>query len=148
MIYNVLAHFHSVIRWLVLVSIILSLINALIKLNKKSLANCNDCIFNRLTMILAHMQLILGLVLYFISPKVVFAAASMKDPFYRFFLVEHILMMLIAIALITFGHIKSDRLPNDDPRKYKRILIYYGIAFVLIISAIPWPFRNLGGGWY
>jgi hypothetical protein len=148
MIYNILAHIHSIVRWLVLVAIIMALINAIVKLNKKSLANCKDCIFNRLTMILAHVQLVLGLVLYFISPKVVFAAASMKDPFYRFFLVEHILMMLIAIVLITFGYIKSDRLPDDDPRKYKRILIYYGIAFLLIMSAIPWPFRNLGGGWF
>lgn len=147
MIYNILVHLHSIIRWMILISIILSLLNAYIKIQKKSISNCNDCVFNRLTMIFAHLQLVAGLVLYFISPKVIFAASSMKDSVLRFFLVEHILLMLISTVLITIGYVKADR-SQDDHKKYKFIMIYYGIALVLIILSIPWPFRDLGGGWY
>ena len=147
MIYNILVHLHSGVRWILLISIILAFINAFLKLRTKALANCKDCVFNRLSMIFAHIQLVVGLVLYFISPKVIFTAASMKDGLLRFFLVEHIAIMLIAITLITIGYLKSEK-ADEDLTKYKSILVYYGIALVLVILAMPWPFRNLGAGWY
>jgi len=147
MIYNILIHIHSVARWLLLVSIIIALVNALLKYRKKSLARCGDCAFNRITLILAHLQLVAGLVLYFISPKVIFNAASMRDSVLRFFLVEHIGLMIVAIVLITVGYVKSEKV-SEDRKKYKSILIYFGIAFLLLLAAIPWPFRNLGAGWF
>ena len=147
MIYNILVHIHSGLRWFVLIFIILALVNAFFKSRKKALANCRDSVFNRATMILAHLQLVAGFVLYFISPKVIFNGSSMKDPLLRFFLVEHILLMLVAIALITIGYIKADRI-QEDRKKYRFIMIYYGIAFLLLLLSIPWPFRGLGAGWF
>jgi hypothetical protein len=146
-IYSFIIHLHSVLRWLVLISIIISIINAAYKLSVKSNTNQKDCIFNRVTMILMHVQLLFGLVLYFISQKVVFSAASMKDSLLRFFLVEHIGLMIIAVILITIGYVKSDR-AEAERKKLKILITYYSIALALILAAIPWPFRNLGAGWF
>jgi hypothetical protein len=146
-IYTTFVHIHSGLRWLVLAFILIAIINAAVKIYRKSAANQKDCIFNRLSMILMHLQLVFGLVLYFISPKIVFSAASMKDSLTRFFLVEHSALMIIAIVLVTIGYIKSDR-AVDLIRKQKLLLIYYGFALILILVAIPWPFRALGAGWF
>jgi len=146
-IYPIFVHIHSGLRWLVLLFILAAIVNAGIKLTSKSSSNCNDCAFNRLTLIFMHLQLVLGLVLYFISPKVVFGAASMKDSLLRFFLVEHIGLMIIAVILVTIGYVKSDR-AVDEFKKHKQILVYYSIALLLILVSIPWPFRGLGAGWF
>ena len=146
-IYSMLVHIHSGLRWLVLIFIIIAIINAAVKLSQKSVTNIKDCIFNRLALIIMHLQLVVGLVLYFISPKVIFEAASMKDSMLRFFLVEHIGLMIIALILITVGYVKSDR-AADTMKKNKLIVVYYSIVLVLILAAIPWPFRGLGAGWF
>lgn len=146
-IYPILVHIHSGLRWLVLLFIIAAIVNAGLKLTRKSSSNCNDCAFNRLALIFMHLQLVLGLVLYFISPKVVFDAISMKDSLLRFFLVEHIGLMIIAVILITIGYVKSDR-AVDELKKQKQVLVYFSIALLLILVSIPWPFRELGAGWF
>jgi hypothetical protein len=144
---SVLIHIHSILRWLVLVSIILAIVNSALRLNRSKAGNQKDCIVSRLALMAMHFQLLFGLVLYFISPKVVFAATSMKDSVLRFFLVEHIGLMIIAVILVTIGYIKSDR-ATDERKKHKTLLIYYSIALLLILAAIPWPFRGLGSGWF
>lgn len=146
-IYPILVHIHSGLRWLVLLFIIAAIVNAGLKLTRKSSSNCNACAFNRLALIFMHLQLVLGLVLYFISPKVVFDATSMKDSLLRFFLVEHIGLMIIAVILITIGYVKSDR-AVDELKKQKQVLVYFSIALLLILVSIPWPFRGLGAGWF
>jgi hypothetical protein len=85
--------------------------------------------------ILIHTQLVLGLVLFFVSPAVVFSGASMKDATARYWLVEHSSMMLIAIVLITVARISTKKL-TDSAAKYKRLFIYNGIALLLIVVAI------------
>jgi membrane protein DedA with SNARE-associated domain len=146
-IYSVFVHIHSLLRWLVLICIILAIINASYKLSRKKITDQKDCIFNRLAMMVMHIQLLFGLVLYFISPKVVFQAASMKDSLLRFYLVEHIGLMIMAVVLVTIGYIKSDR-AIDERKKHKSLVVYYSIALLLILAAIPWPFRGLGAGWF
>lgn len=146
-IYSLFLHIHSGIRWLVLATLLAAVIIALLKRFAGFKRKCDDCIINRLAMILVHLQLLFGLVLYFISPKVIFAASSMKDPVLRFFLVEHVLMMLIAIALITTGYVKADR-AGENNKKYNIILTFYSIGLALILAAIPWPFLSYGGGWF
>jgi hypothetical protein len=146
-IYPIFLHIHSGLRWLVLLFIIAAIVNACLKLTGKSSLNFKDYAFNRLAMMVIHLQLVFGLVLYFISPKVVFSAASMKESVLRFFLVEHIGLMIIAVILITIGYIKSARTDNEI-KKHKLILGYYSIAFLLILVSIPWPFRGIGGGWF
>lgn len=144
---TIVIHFHSILRWLILVFMLISVINAIIQLYRKNITLNNVMIFSRLSVISAHIQLLLGFVLYFISNKVVFDAMSMKNAVQRFFLVEHGLIMLISIALITIGYVKSKR-AIDNKKKFRILLIYYTISLILILIAIPWPFRGLGGQWF
>ncbi len=71
----------------------------------------------------------------------------MKDSVMRFFAVEHILMMLIALVLITMGHVKAKK-STESSAKFKHIIVFFGIALILILAAIPWPFRDLGAAWF
>jgi hypothetical protein len=146
-IYSFFVHIHSGLRWLALAFIIFAIANAIFRISRKSVSTARDCIFNRLALIFMHLQLVFGLVLYFISPKVIFESASMKDGLLRFFLVEHIGLMVISIILVTIGYVSSDR-ELDEMKKYKKIVVYYSIALLLILAAIPWPFRGLGAGWF
>ena len=105
-------------------------------------------LINLFSMVSLHTQLLLGLVLYFISPRVSFAAGWMKDASFRFYGMEHLAGMLIAIALITVGYVKSKK-GNTPAAIYKPIKLFYIIGLILILASIPWPFRaNLGGGWF
>lgn len=108
----------------------------------------------RLTvLIIAHTQLLLGFGLYFISPLVATGladmAAAMKSSELRFWAVEHIFGMTVAIALITVGHVKSKKAATDAAR-FKAILVWYSLALVIILATIPWPFRAIGmsRGWF
>jgi hypothetical protein len=100
---------------------------------------------NLFTMISMHVQLLIGLALFFMSDKVNFS--QMKDAMYRFFSVEHTTMMLIAILLVTIGHSKSKK-ATEEAKKHKTIFIFYGLALLLVLAAIPWPFRGWGNGWF
>jgi hypothetical protein len=102
------------------------------------------------TLIAAHLQLVVGLILYFVSPIVQTGladmGAAMKDPGLRFWSVEHISMMLIAIILITVGFSSAKR-GKDDETKHKRIAIFYLLALIVIFMAIPWPWSAISRGW-
>jgi hypothetical protein len=141
---TILVHIHSVLRWLVIIFILLTIIDAVFRLRNKSKAKSS--FFKLYALISMHLQLIFGLILYFTSQKVIISSASMKDSLLRFFLVEHIALMIIAIALITIGYVKSKRV-IEEPRKLKLLIIYFSISLILILAAIPWPFRIAGAGW-
>ena len=143
--YSILQHSHSGLRWLVLVFLVLAIMNAynawksntsVWPTHKKTLL---------FALIFTHLQIVLGLILYFISPKVIFAGSSMKDAASRFFLVEHSLGMVIAATLITIGYSKAKRSLSGGG---KSVFMYYLIGLLVILISIPWPFRNLGGAWF
>jgi len=102
----------------------------------------NDKKLNSLAVIFSHLQLLIGLYLYFTSPTVKIAlenmAEAMKSKELRFWSVEHISMMIIAITLITVGNAMAKRV-NDSKAKYKKILIFFTLALIIIFMAIPWP---------
>ena len=102
-------------------------------------------------LISVHLQLIIGLVLYFISPVVQTAladmGAAMQDPVLRFWAVEHITTMIVAIVLITIGYSTAKRAATDRA-KYTRIAVFYLIGFILIMSVIPWPGTSVARGWF
>jgi hypothetical protein len=103
-------------------------------------------------MVSLHTQLLIGLGLYFISPRVQFVENWMSSKVaggaFRFYNLEHISLMIIAIILVTVGRKIAEKQTNDLD-KHKKIRTWYTIALVLIIAAIPWPFRTaLGGAWF
>ncbi|MTI88203.1 MAG: cytochrome B [Balneolaceae bacterium] len=145
--YNGLLHAHSGLRWIVLILLLLAVIKALSGWFADKDYSKGDKMLSLFTMIFTHIQFLIGLGLYFMSPKVVFSGDTMGNTIHRFFTVEHMLMMLIAIALITIGYGKAKR-ATETIQKHKKTTIYYGIALLIILAAIPWPFRALGAGWF
>lgn len=141
--YSAVLHFHSGLRWIVLILVIINVVNALDGMNKKRQSTPRDKKLSLFALISTHTQVVLGLLLYSISPKVEFSANTMSNAVLRFFTMEHTVMMLIAVILITIGH-RMAKAGN-----FKKHFWYYFIALVVILAGIPWPFRAmLGGGWF
>jgi len=141
---SVLYFLHSLLRWAVLLFGLLSVINALSGISGKTYTSGNKKI-NLFFLISCDIQLLVGLGMYFSSPwfKMLKENASevMKNATARFFAVEHITMMIIAIILVHIGY-SSIKKATTDNAKYKKALIFFGLALLLILAAIPWPFRE------
>ena len=133
---------HSVFRYFALIFLLVLIIRSLLGWINKSAYSSLDEKFSLWLFIVAHTQLLLGLALYFISPAVIFSGASMKDPIARYWLVEHISMMLIAIVLITVARLTAKKM-TDSAAKYKRLFIFNAIALLLIVIAILQSGRGL-----
>ncbi len=144
---NILVHTHSGLRWVVLGLLVAAIFKNLLKWRSNAPYTEADRKLNLFTMASAHLQLVIGLVLFFISGKVQFSGEMMKNSTLRFFTMEHTLMMLIAIVLITLGYTKSKKLA-DDGKKFKTAFWYFLIALLVVLAGIPWPFRNLGAAWF
>lgn len=143
--YNGLLHAHSGLRWLVLAFLLLAIATGWSRWSKQTAYP--DGKMPLLALIFTHIQFLLGLALYFISPKVQFASGVMKDSMLRFYTVEHISLMLIAIVLITMGYSKAKR-QAPEPLGHRTVVRYYAFGLALILLSIPWPFRDLGAGWF
>src|ERR1700744_607294 len=133
--YNFLLHAHSGFRYVVGILLIISIIVAFAGWLGKSNYTEGNRKLNLFTLISAHIQLVLGFILYFVSPFVKFGGDTMKDATTRYWTVEHLTMMLIAIVLITIGHSKSKKVVSPEA-KHKTIAIWYTIALIIIVSAI------------
>lgn len=144
---NGLMHAHSGLRWLLLIALIGAIVVSFKKWKAGEQFNAKVKLLALLTLIFAHLQLLIGVVLYLISPKVVFIAGFMKDKVLRFYALEHPVGMIIAIALITIGYSKSKK-ATSDKAKLRKVFLFYTIALVIILATIPWPFRGLGGHWF
>lgn len=133
--YNILFLAHSSTRYLVLGSVLLVFVLSVYGLfAKKPFGVLNDKA-SLYMLIFTHIQLVLGLVVYFGSPLVQFSAGTMKDKVLRYWTVEHGFMMLIAIALITIARISIKRMPTPAA-KHRRLMIFTGVALLVIVSAI------------
>ncbi len=145
--YNGLLHAHSGLRWIALVLILAAIFNALATKSKGTYEK-KDKMLNLFAMITLHTQLLIGLGMYFLSPKVQFSDGWMANGTLRFFGLEHFIGMLLAIVVITIGRKKAEKaIENAD--KHKKIITWYIIGLLLIIAFIPWPFRTaLGGAWF
>ncbi len=144
---NILVHTHSGMRWIVLILLLIAIVKAFSGKGKGTYLK-SDKMINLFAMISVHLQITLGLIVLFFGEKNIFHEGWMKDKVSRFFVMEHLTLMVIAMILITIGRKKAEKkqLPAD---KHKTIAIWYTITLVLILAAIPWPgLRNLGAGWF
>ncbi len=144
---NGLVHAHSGLRWIVLALLVALVWQAWQKGRSGAEYTEADRKLNLYTLIAVHIQLLLGLALYFHSDKVNFDSSSWSVSVTRFFTLEHSLMMLIAIVLITIGYSKAKK-AADSAARWRTTLRYNLIALLLILVAIPWPFRGFGSGWF
>lgn len=137
-----LLHTHNLFRWLVLIAMLIALIFAFSGWFARKKWTRKDNLAGLILTIFMDIQLVIGLVLYFfVSPvtKSAFAdfGAAMKNSDLRFYAVEHILLMLIALVLVHVGRAKSKR-ALMAVNKHKAASIWYVIAFILILAGIPW----------
>ena len=141
---EIINHLHSVLRCVALILLICAIANAF---SAKHFEKKHKMV-NLFAMVTLHIQLVIGLIQYFTSAKVQFSEGWMKEPLLRFYGMEHLAGMLLAIILITIGYSKAKRKENDAD-KFKVIRLFYSIGLIIILLSIPWPFRtNLGGGWF
>lgn len=151
--YNILLRSHSGLRWVLLAIVLTAIFRSISGISSGKKFEALDDKLSLFSLITAHIQLLLGLTLYFISPLVSAAkelgmGAAMKDAVLRFWLIEHIFGMVIGIALITIGRIAAKKAATDK-EKFKKIAIYFGVGLLIILATIPWPFREaLGRGWF
>jgi hypothetical protein len=144
--YLILLALHSLLRWFVLMSLLFAIYRGFRGwLFTKTYSKVDDN--SRVAAATAaHIQLIAGLWLYFISPIVSYFLHNFKEAMHerqiRFFGMEHITMMLTAIIIITIGSAKAKRKTMDQD-KFKTMVIWFTIALLLILSSIPWSFSPL-----
>ncbi len=144
--YNTLLGLHSGLRYIVLILLVLALVGAIIGLfGKKAYTEGNRKI-NLFAMIFTHTQFLVGLILYFFSPMVNYSnmGEAMKDAMTRYWTVEHSVMMLFAIVLITVGHSRSKK-ASEALNKHRSVALYYGLAVLVIVVAIYQSGRPLLG---
>lgn len=146
-ILHILSKAHSGWRWIVLLLLVAAIVKMHMGWKGKKSFTTGDKKLALFAMIAFHIQFLFGWILYFLSGKVHFGEGWMKNEVFRFYGMEHVLMMTIAMILITMGYSKSKK-KDTDVAKYKVVAVFYTIAFVLILASIPWPFRAaLGGSW-
>lgn len=138
--YTGLQHLHSYLSYLVLLGLLISFASALIGwLGNKAFTD-NDRKRGLPGLIPVHLQWVIGLILYFVSPLGMknFTGENMGDAVARLYMLEHPLTMLIAVILITVGYSRAKRQIGAGNKGFKSIAIFYGIGLVLILSRIPW----------
>jgi hypothetical protein len=133
---------HSAVRYIVLILIVVLIIKSLMGWMQKSEFTSGDNKVSLFTLIATHTQFLLGLILYFISPFVVFSGE--RDRMAGYWTFEHTSMMLIAVVLITVGRSTMKKLP-DGPSKHKRLFIFNLIAVIIVIAAIAMSKRGFFG---
>jgi len=157
-LYHFLLHLHSIIRWVVLLLLVIAIVNSLVA--GKRPFNRSDARTGSILVIFADVMLLLGLALYFFNTVGLgyhgFDHSSftevMKDkehPVVRFFAVEHIAGMIIAIIFLHIGKTQGKKAISERA-KHRRTLVFYLLALLIIVISIPWPFREIGANsrWY
>lgn len=136
--YNIIQHFHSGIMYLVVVMLFFSVLMSFLSFIKKE-----ETISSRwfklfqFTKWVLYIQVIPGVILLFISPRIHFTEGFMKSDVIRFYGLEHPLMMLVAIGLVSIGLFRAKKKPTAL-QKNKFIFIYYALALLIVVVMIPW----------
>lgn len=144
--YDGILHAHSGLRWVALIAIIVAIVIAFSNYKTDKFTKGHKTTY-LLALIFTHIQLIIGFYLYFTSPKVFFSESTMSNNVARFFTVEHIILMLLSIVLITVGYSRSKR-AKTLRGKHSSVAIFYTLALIIMLLGIPWPFRGLGAHWF
>lgn len=149
--YTIFLVLHSTLRYIILLLLLISIAKSFLGWFGKKPYTKTDKKYALFSMFALHLQLLLGLTLYFISPKVQAGLAdfksAMKDTELRFWTVEHVAMMFIGIIIVTLGVSLSKR-ATLDINKHKRVAIWFTLGLLIILSSIPWPFSKVPRPWF
>jgi hypothetical protein len=145
---NTILALHNVLRWAVLLFGLVTLLRAIGAMSSGRMYNSGDNKSSLFFMISCDIQLLLGLALFFMNNWFTMVKDGMgdvmKNTLARFFIVEHAGMMIVAWILVHVGRTSVKRTVFDKS-KHKKSLIFFGLAMLLILASIPWPFRGLTG---
>ena len=136
---NFIQKFHSGWAYLALLLLVFAVANSFVGMSSKKEFTSKDRKIALFALMGTHLQLLIGLILYFVS-EVGFkqlSGAAMKNSELRLTVLEHPLINIIAIALITIGWIKHKKATTGEA-KFKSIAIFFGLGLVLILIRIPW----------
>jgi hypothetical protein len=138
--YTGLQHLHSGLAYLALAGLIIIIIYMLIgSLSGREFTE-KDRKFAMIAFILAHTQLLIGLILYFVSPlgfSLLTGGGAMADKVARLTALEHPVINILAIIIISVGYIRAKKMTESRAR-FRSIYMMYAIGLVLILSRIPW----------
>lgn len=141
-----LVSLHSILRWLVLASLVLAIFRSYSGFTKGTIFTKTDNSIRHWTATIAHVQLVVGMTLYIQNPVIKYFWANLKEMSQQldvlFFGTIHIFMMLVAIILLTIGSAMAKR-KSTDKEKFKTMLLWFSLALFIIFIAIPWPFSPL-----
>tara|TARA_R110002020_G_scaffold136532_2_gene304408 strand:+ start:102 stop:542 length:441 start_codon:yes stop_codon:yes gene_type:complete len=141
--YTTVQFVHSYWAYLALIILTITTINVLVSYFSGKEFGARDFRLALFTLIVSHIQLLIGIVLYFVSPLGAKAIASqgmsaaMKDPNLRLYVVEHPLAMILTVVFITVGYSKHKKKLTSKP-KFKLLAIFYTLALIVMLSRIPW----------
>jgi NADH:ubiquinone oxidoreductase subunit 2 (subunit N) len=135
--YETIKNVHSILAYAALGLLLLASFNAIFGLSSKKLFKYKDLRLSLFTLIICHIQLLIGLVLYFVSPLGADQLGNMKDAAMRLTSLEHPLINIIALALITIGWSKHKKEESNNG-KFKKIAVFYTLGLLLILSRLPW----------
>lgn len=137
---------HSINRWLVLASLFYAIGTALSGLRSGRAFSGADNTVRHVTATISHIQLLLGLSLYMISPVVKFDVAETIGTGlvseHTFFRLIHIAFMAIAVVVITIGSARAKRV-GSEKEKFRTMFVWFGVALLIVLAAVPWPFSPL-----
>ncbi|MEY3946034.1 MAG: hypothetical protein RJB03_740 [Bacteroidota bacterium] len=142
-----LLHLHNLLRWIIVVLLLLSIVKAYNGWKGNKSFSAGDAKIWLFTMIASHITLLLGLYQWLMGRyglltfEIPAGSSRMKDPFIRFFQVEHPVSMLLAILFITLGRGMAKK-DLSDSLKYRQAFVYFFVALLLLLAAVPWPFRG------
>lgn len=144
--YPTLLVLHSFTRWLVLMLLVYSIYRSLIGMARRRMFSPRDDAFRHWTATAAHIQLVIGILLYTQSP-VVSGYWAHPGPVHHdmptfFFAVIHMSLMLISIVVLTIGSALVKRKVTDKV-KFRAMSMWFSVALILLLIAIPWPFSPL-----
>lgn len=141
--YSTLLVLHSWTRWLVLAFLVYSIYRAYVGyINNKTFSKTDNA-FRHWTATVAHIQLMIGIIIYTQSPIVKYFWSETEIGFQNldltFYGIIHIFLMLTAIVVLTIGSALAKRKPSDK-EKFKTMLFWFSMALIIIFIAIPWTF--------
>ncbi|MBP8158369.1 MAG: hypothetical protein KAX93_08330 [Flavobacterium sp.] len=135
--YDFIQKFHSGWAYLALLLLVFAVVNSFLGMSSKKEFTAKDRKIALFGLIATHIQLLVGLILYFVSPLGSAVFGQMKDAALRLTSLEHPLTNIIAIVLITIGWSKHKK-TTTGTGKFRSIAVFYGLGLLLILSRIPW----------
>jgi len=147
--YKGLLHLHSALRWVILILLLVAIFRSIADSKKPFTSGHRKT--GLFLVICADLMLLIGFYQWFAgdlglkSIQLNGMSVVMKNSMLRFFAVEHLVGMLIAIILIHVGYSYAKK-NIADAIKHRRTILFYGLSLLIILISIPWPFRLVGHG--